>query len=305
MALGVPTDPASKTAAAVALVNAVSVWNTSFVAGIVGVRFLLEALVDVGHGDVAMKLVGRDTDACNVTFASCTFSQQLAAGPGTIWESWDNLPDASDNASQVWTGSSLNHIMFGGGPGVFIHEAGGIARDAWTSRHAEVTFRLDARVAETLGGATLWSESVRGEASLMWRLHAPSLVFVGPTGDRVPPARVHAGIDARLSEWLEHADCDAQSLVLSVEVVGPAPRTTTDSWHLEIPTRTLVPNGGAAHACGETNGANGIGDLMIMGGPAAVGIALEERGNVLTLRGVTGHHHVFGMCVRNGCYDRS
>lgn len=78
-------------------------------------RFIFESLVIGGHGDVALALAGRNTDACSGD-ATCTFSQQLARGPGTLWESYDH--------QEVYGGSSLNHIMFGGGPGLFIHHAG-------------------------------------------------------------------------------------------------------------------------------------------------------------------------------------
>jgi alpha-L-rhamnosidase len=97
------TPPARMKAAAAALLGSVTGWNTSFTAGIVGTRFLPEALTKAGHGDVALKLVGRDATACSTIPATCTFSQQLAAGPGSLWESWD--------FDHVWTGGSLNHIM--------------------------------------------------------------------------------------------------------------------------------------------------------------------------------------------------
>ena len=42
----------------------------------------------VGRGDLALKLLGRDSSACEGT-VTCTFGQQLERGGGAIWEQWD------------------------------------------------------------------------------------------------------------------------------------------------------------------------------------------------------------------------
>jgi hypothetical protein len=182
-----------------------------------GVRFLPDALVQTGHGDLALKLVGRDTTACDAAGVvdgavgvSCTFSQQLARGPGTLWESW--------NYDSVWTGGSVNHIMFAGGPGIFIHQAAGLPEAAWMSETAEVEFKLDAAVASRIGGADVWSDSPHGDAKLSWR--------VGALVDR---NEVH------------HLGCNQKySRVMEVEVLGPVPRPGRKSWLLRLPIRVLL-----------------------------------------------------------------
>ena len=89
------TTPRHRPQAIAALVESVTSWNTSYIAGIIGARFLQEALVEAGRGDLALKLVGRDATACSGT-VSCTWSQQLQRGqcaqpvygPHTSWASW-------------------------------------------------------------------------------------------------------------------------------------------------------------------------------------------------------------------------
>jgi alpha-L-rhamnosidase len=157
------TSAEHRAQAIAALVGSVTSWNTSYIAGIVGVRFMQEALTMAGRGDLALQLVGRNSDACTGS-VSCTFSQWLERGPGTLWEQWDY--------TQMWTGASANHIMFGGGPGIFIHHAGGLPQfERFVSAipSVGVVFALDGPIAAELGGADLYVEAAQGEAALRWR----------------------------------------------------------------------------------------------------------------------------------------
>lgn len=178
------TSAAHRSQAIDALVGSITHWNTSYIAGIVGMRFIHEALSDAGRGDLALQLIGRNSSACSGTI-SCTFSQWLERGPGTLWEQWD--------WTQVWTGSSLDHIMFGGGPGIFIHKAAGLSE--WrlndfelSEALTEIHFELDGSISKHLGGANLWKEDERGEVMFGWRrsLHSPCLnvQILGPVPSR-------------------------------------------------------------------------------------------------------------------------
>lgn len=196
------TNTAHRPKAIDALVGSVTHWNTSYIAGIVGMRFIHEALSHAGRGDLALQLIGRDSTACSGTI-SCTFSQWLERGPGSLWEQWD--------WKSMWTGASANHIMFAGGPGVFIHKAAGISEELLTPRLsdqdpaqsiAEVQFELDASIAKHLGGANVWREDERGEVMFGWRR-------------------------------------SQQGICLDVKIVGPVPRSGRSSWKLLLPAELL------------------------------------------------------------------
>ena len=53
---------------------------------------------------------------------------------------------------------------------MFIHHAAGLTESAWAFSEAEVTYDLDAAIARQLGGADVWSDGVRGESMLRWRI---------------------------------------------------------------------------------------------------------------------------------------
>ena len=235
------TNATHRADAVAALIHSVTTWNTSLIVGIQGARFIYEALVNVGRGDLALKLVGRDVDACDYTSGSqisCTFSQQLTVGPGTLWESYDY--------ASTWTGSSLNHIMFAGGAGLFIHRAAGLTQAAWGRRRgmrlgrgsamdsdvavasAAVTFELDEAIASQLGGARVWSNSARGEAMLHWRLQSNrclAIEVVGPAARRSERASWRVVVTRPRRLLLSHmqyrAKVEAGATSTLLEVRGP------------------------------------------------------------------------------------
>ena len=217
-ALNVSSDGSPhRTREAAALLASVKYWNTTFISGVIGTRWLPEALLNAKHGDVALALIGRDASA-----GIGTFSYMAEHGPGTLWEAWDCTPDSMD----MRTGGSANHIMFAGGPGVFIHQAAGVPENAWSSTDSEVAFELDGPTAARLGGADVWSDGVLGEAHLRWRLARPE------ENDLLLHSKLLAGRRAETS-------CGGDSRVLAVEVRGPVPRSEHTSWQLTLPTLLL------------------------------------------------------------------
>ena len=92
-----PADRASLTRA---LLREIEATDHHIVGGIVGTKYILPALAENGHMDVAMQLLQQDTQP------SWGFWVKHA-GATTLWENFKatNLTDA--------VGSSRNHIMFG------------------------------------------------------------------------------------------------------------------------------------------------------------------------------------------------
>jgi hypothetical protein len=253
-----------------ALVESVATWNTTFVSGIIGTRFIFEALVQAGHGDTALQLAGRDVDAC-AGDVTCTFSQQLAAGPGTLWEAWDH--------ASVWQGGSLNHIMFGGGPGVFIYKAAGMTDASFQSDEVEVAFAIDGSVASAIGGANVWSDGVRGECMLRWRVTTAAALTRSASDD-----------EAFFRTWAA-GHCNAGPVLLVVAVQGPVPRAGMKSWEVSVPTAIFRVE------------ANPGGNLIAATRPSADAAALVElvppaaAAGRLQVRARQGTRHVFGICA--------
>jgi hypothetical protein len=244
-----------------ALLASVKHWNTTFISGIIGTRWLPEALLNAKHGDVALALIGRDASA-----GQGTFSYMAQRGPGTLWESWYGTPDSMD----MRTGGSANHIMFAGGPGVFIHEAAGVPEHAWSSTDSEVVFELDGPTAARLGGADVWSDGVLGGAHLRWRLAQPQ------ENDLLLHSKLLVG-------WRAKTSCGGDSRVLAVEVRGPVPRSERASWQLTVPA-LWVGNG---H---ETDGM-----ALELG---IVGVAIRREEDSLILRPTDrASSHSFALCV--------
>ena len=256
-----------------ALLASVKYWNTTFISGVIGTRWMPEALLNAKHGDVALALVGRDASA-----GQGTFSYMAQHGPGTLWEAWDCTPDSND----MRTGGSANHIMFGGGPGIFIHQAAGVPEHAWSSTDSEVVFELDGPTAARLYGAHVWSDSVLGEAHLRWRLARP---------------RENDLLHSKLAGWRAEACGDGR--MLAVEVRGPLPRNNRTSWQLTVPVEVLGAAEGAVVALAVSGGPGGVSvhaadETHLVGSEGAV---IATGGGLLTLRAVKGMQHGFELCI--------
>jgi hypothetical protein len=290
-ALNVTSGDPHRTRETAALLASIKYFNTTFISGIVGTRWMPEALLNAKRGDVALALIGRDASA-----GQGTFSYMAKHGPGTLWEAWDCTPDSDDMLS----GGSANHIMYGGGPGIFIHQAAGVPEFAWgagssssssssadAEDKAEVAFVLDGPTAAQLGGADVWSESVLGEAHLRWRL-----------------ARQEENdlLRSELAEWRAGA-CGA-GRVLAVEVRGPSARSDRTSWQLTVPVVQVL---GAAVSSAVALGVGaGLGEVSahVAGGTYSAAAAASSQGAViaagggpLTLRAAEGTQHAFELCI--------
>jgi len=66
----------------------------------------------------------------------------------------------------------MDHIMFGGGPGVFLHSMAGVRETTWAGdAEDKPRFRLGAQSAAAVGGAEIWTMGPHGsEAALAWRI---------------------------------------------------------------------------------------------------------------------------------------
>ena len=115
-AIGILASPAAAntTGAAAALLANLAARGGHIATGAVGSRWILQALVAAGHASAALDLATQ-TDAPSWFWFS-------AFGPGTMHENWPKGPVPSGTTS-----GSLNHIMFGGGIGVWLYtDVGGL-----------------------------------------------------------------------------------------------------------------------------------------------------------------------------------
>jgi alpha-L-rhamnosidase len=84
--------------------------------GIVGLRFLFEALTQCGHGDTALALMHQDTPP--------SFGDLIGRGATTLWEYW-----GEPEVEKAEGPRSLNHPMMGGFDNWFYHTLAGIRPD--------------------------------------------------------------------------------------------------------------------------------------------------------------------------------
>ena len=52
----------------------------------------------------------------------------------------------------------------------------GISDKAYQATDVEIAFAIDASIAANIGGADVWSDGVRGETMLRWRMATPSTI---------------------------------------------------------------------------------------------------------------------------------
>ncbi|MDX2276642.1 MAG: family 78 glycoside hydrolase catalytic domain [Hyphomonadaceae bacterium] len=118
--------------------------------GFLGTPYILDALADHGHGDVAWSLL-LQTDYPS-------WGYMLRKGATTMWERWNSdVGDVSMN--------SYNHYAFGAVVGFMFRRVAGIAPGEPGFKTVLIDPLLDPRV--TRGGADY--ESVRGRISTRWR----------------------------------------------------------------------------------------------------------------------------------------
>ena len=84
----------------------------------------------------------------------------------------------------------------------------GVSDEAYKSRDVEVSFAIDATIAANIGGADVWSDGVRGESKLQWRITTPATI-----------ASVVNDTSTSLVSWSREV-CGGTSNVLVVDVQG-------------------------------------------------------------------------------------
>ena len=135
--------------------------------GTVGARIFLPVLATTGLMDLAIDFATKTTQP--------SYGYMIDQGPGTLWEQWHG------DAHTAF--GSKNHIMFGGGLGVFLYRLAGLGYDA---THDRVSLVIDAAAVVRVGGATAVLETPRGRVAWEWRLEERAAVTeqtAGGAGD--------------------------------------------------------------------------------------------------------------------------
>jgi alpha-L-rhamnosidase len=140
------------------MVNAVVADHDGHIAaGIFGTKYLLNALTETGHADVAYAMVGKQDYP--------GWGHMMANGATTLWETWAQ----SDNVY------SQNHPMFGSVCEWFYRCIGGINPDE--DANGFNRFSIEPHIAEDLEFADVIYESVRGTVACRWRKDGGSLIM--------------------------------------------------------------------------------------------------------------------------------
>jgi alpha-L-rhamnosidase len=118
--------------------------------GLIGTRYLLQALADAGDVDTALDLLTQRSDP--------SWGYMLDQGPGTLWEQF------LGNASWVRARGSLNHIMLGSQGSFYYERLAGIQMvgNGW----AEI--RLAPSMTRRLPGFGATLQTVRGSVASSW-----------------------------------------------------------------------------------------------------------------------------------------
>lgn len=179
-------------AAARELVRDIEKRGTHLSTGFVGTPYLLQALEDAGHIDVAFRLLEQET------FPSWLFP--VKNGATTIWERWDGW--TPENGFQDKGMNSFNHYAYGAVGAWMYGTVAGLDLDPKEPGYRHITFRPH------LGGSLTWAEASlqtrHGHASIRWEIQEDKLRvrFTVPAGCRgtfQPPV----GFVGDISEHLE------------------------------------------------------------------------------------------------------
>lgn len=138
----VPAD--RKAAVAANLATSVRANGGHLDCGILGTKYLLHALTDNGHLDVAYGVATKTTQP--------SWGYWMKQGATTLWENWDG----SD---------SLNHIMFGDISAWCYQNLAGIK----PSKPGFETIRIEPRITEGLEWVTAHHDSPQGPIHVKWR----------------------------------------------------------------------------------------------------------------------------------------
>ena len=129
--------------------------------GLIGTRYLLQALSDAGDVDTAIDLLTQRTDP--------SWGYMLDQGPGTLWEQF------LGNASWVRARGSLNHIMLGSQGAWFFDSLAGLRQADDSVGWSSLT--VAPALTKRLQGFGATMETVRGTVAASW-------AWVGARGER-------------------------------------------------------------------------------------------------------------------------
>ncbi len=121
--------------------------------GFLSVPFLLDALYDKGHSDLAFKILMQDTEP--------SWLYEVKMGANTMWESWDNI--AEDGTPKV---ASYNHFAFGC-VGDFIYRR---ILGLQSSEPGYKSFVINPDYSSGLAQASGTHETVYGQISVEWEI---------------------------------------------------------------------------------------------------------------------------------------
>jgi hypothetical protein len=222
-----------------ALLGDISNRSTTLSVGVVGSRWLLDALEMMGRGDVATALATQTAEPSWGNFVS------NASYPGTLWENW------------VGGSASYDHIMFGGGIGKWIHQHAAGIRVSHTVSPQRVmqeiatiasTAHEDGRAAGDLQSdaeaamARLVAEAQEMvEGVLVLQPHGAALRRLG----RVAVSR-QTPLGAVRAEWTLLEGASSSSATVSAKLAVPASVCVSH----RLPAKLSVPALSLRHALG-------------------------------------------------------
>ncbi len=146
--------------------------NTHLTTGFIGVLWLMSALTEFGHPDVAYEL------AKNTTYPS--WGYMVKHGATTLWELWQNKVGPSMN--------SHDHAMFGSVGAWFYQALAGINEAPNTGGYRRI--RIAPQIVEDLHWASGSIRTPLGEVSSSW-VHAPGRIALDVTIPVGSEATVH------------------------------------------------------------------------------------------------------------------
>jgi alpha-L-rhamnosidase len=154
LALGLP-PPQSRGAVAGNLYNDIVYYhNTHLTTGFIGVDWLMPALTETGHPDVAYEL------ATQTTYPS--WGYMIKKGATTLWELWQDKTGPSMN--------SHDHAMFGSVGAWFYEALAGIRQEPGTAGYRHIV--IEPQVVEDLHWVSGTIHTIRGTVSSTW-VHKP------------------------------------------------------------------------------------------------------------------------------------
>jgi alpha-L-rhamnosidase len=127
--------------------------NSHLTTGVLGTKYMPEALARMGRADVAWKIINQKTSP-----------------------SWSNMMDKYTTVCEFWTlKQSKNHVMMGSIDAWFYKYMAGIQLDE--NHPAFSSFVIKPALLENLGSAKASVETIRGTISSQWEIHSGTLTL--------------------------------------------------------------------------------------------------------------------------------